>query len=45
MAISDAEILEGLAGDIPKNRFQWALLPIAALRNAVQGKGSGDASS
>ncbi|MGH7835763.1 MAG: hypothetical protein ACREQK_19115 [Candidatus Binatia bacterium] len=38
-------VLEGLAGRIPKNRFQWALLPIAALRNAVQGKGSGEASS
>jgi nitrogen fixation protein NifU and related proteins len=34
--ISDAEILESLAGDIPKNRIQCALLPISALRGAVR---------
>jgi nitrogen fixation NifU-like protein len=35
LGISDAEILESLAGDIPKNRIQCALLPISALRGAV----------
>jgi nitrogen fixation NifU-like protein len=35
-AISDADVLESLAGEIPKNRIQCALLPIAALRNAVK---------
>jgi nitrogen fixation protein NifU and related proteins len=34
--ISDAEVLESLAGDIPKNRIQCALLPISALRGAVR---------
>jgi nitrogen fixation NifU-like protein len=36
--ISDAEVLENLAGAIPKNRFQCALLPISALRGAVRSK-------
>jgi nitrogen fixation NifU-like protein len=36
IAISDAEILESLAGAIPKNRIQCALLPISALRGAVR---------
>ena len=36
LGISDAEILESLAGDIPKNRIQCALLPISALRGAVR---------
>jgi nitrogen fixation NifU-like protein len=34
--ISDAEVLQSLAGTIPKNRFQCALLPISALRGAVR---------
>ena len=38
--ISDAEILESLAGDIPKNRIQCALLPISALRGAVRREGT-----
>jgi nitrogen fixation protein NifU and related proteins len=37
--ISDAEILESLAGDIPKNRIQCALLPISALRGALRVEG------
>jgi nitrogen fixation protein NifU and related proteins len=37
--ISDAEILESLAGAIPNNRIQCALLPISALRGAVCVKG------
>lgn len=41
MAITDAEILERLAGAIPKNRIQCALLPISALRGAVRNKGRG----
>jgi len=38
-AISNAEILESLAGDIPKNRIQCALLPISALRGALRVEG------
>jgi nitrogen fixation protein NifU and related proteins len=34
--ISNAEVLESLAGAIPKNRFQCALLPISALRGGVR---------
>jgi nitrogen fixation protein NifU and related proteins len=37
--ISDAELLESLAGAIPKNRIQCALLPISALRGAVRDEG------
>jgi nitrogen fixation NifU-like protein len=44
-AISDAEVLEGLAGEIPKNRVQCALLPIAALRKALQVERSGTSRS
>jgi len=40
VAISDAEVLESLAGTIPKNRIQCALLPIAALRGAVGSEGT-----
>ena len=36
MAITDLEVLENLAGAIPKNRIQCALLPISALRSAVR---------
>jgi nitrogen fixation protein NifU and related proteins len=36
IAISDGEVLESLAGTIPKNRIQCALLPISALRGAVR---------
>jgi len=36
MAITDLEVLENLAGAIPKNRIQCALLPISALRSAVK---------
>jgi NifU-like protein involved in Fe-S cluster formation len=36
VGISDAEVLETLAGTIPKNRIQCALLPISALRGAVR---------
>ena len=36
VGISDAEVLESLAGAIPKNRIQCALLPISALRGAVR---------
>ena len=36
MAISDVDVLENLAGAIPKNRIQCALLPISALRSAVR---------
>jgi nitrogen fixation NifU-like protein len=36
IGISDDEILENLAGAIPKNRMQCALLPITALRGAVR---------
>jgi nitrogen fixation protein NifU and related proteins len=36
VGISDAEVLETLAGTIPKNRTQCALLPISALRGAVR---------
>ena len=39
VGISDAEILESLAGAIPKNRIQCALLPISALRGAVRSEG------
>ena len=39
--ITDAEILESLAGPIPKNRMQCALLPISALRSAVKSEGTG----
>jgi nitrogen fixation protein NifU and related proteins len=39
IAISDAELLESLAGAIPKNRIQCALLPISALRGAVRSDG------
>ena len=41
IAISDAEVLDGLAGAIPKNRIQCALLPISALRGAVRSEGTG----
>jgi nitrogen fixation protein NifU and related proteins len=34
-AITDPEVLESLAGAIPKNRMQCALLPISALRGAI----------
>ena len=36
IAISDLEVLESLAGAIPKNRIQCALLPISALRSAMR---------
>ena len=36
VGISDAEVLESLAGAIPKNRIQCALLPISALRGAAR---------
>jgi nitrogen fixation protein NifU and related proteins len=36
VGISDAEVLESLAGPVPKNRIQCALLPISALRGAVK---------
>jgi NifU-like protein involved in Fe-S cluster formation len=39
IAISDLEVLENLAGAIPKNRIQCALLPISALRGAVRSDG------
>ncbi len=39
VGISDAEILESLAGAIPNNRIQCALLPISALRGAVRSEG------
>jgi nitrogen fixation NifU-like protein len=39
-ATSDAEVLENLAGAIPKNRIQCALLPILALRGAVRSEGA-----
>jgi len=39
VGISDAEILESLAGAIPKKRIQSALLPISALRGAVRSEG------
>jgi nitrogen fixation protein NifU and related proteins len=39
IAISDLEVLESLAGAIPKNRIQCALLPISALRGAVRVEG------
>ncbi|HSE89999.1 MAG TPA: iron-sulfur cluster assembly scaffold protein [Candidatus Binatia bacterium] len=38
--ISDAEVLESLAGAIPKNRIQCALLPISALRGSVSNEGT-----
>jgi len=38
MAITDLEVLENLAGGIPKNRIQCALLPISALRSAVRSR-------
>jgi nitrogen fixation NifU-like protein len=38
IAISDGEVLESLAGTIPKNRIQCALLPISALRGACASK-------
>jgi nitrogen fixation NifU-like protein len=37
--ISDAEILESLAGEIPKNRIQCAILPASALRGALRSEG------
>jgi nitrogen fixation NifU-like protein len=40
VGISDAEVLESLAGAIPKNRIQCALLPISALRGAVRSEGT-----
>jgi nitrogen fixation NifU-like protein len=36
IAISDFEVLENLAGVVPKNRIQCALLPISALRGALR---------
>ena len=42
-AISDVEVLENLAGAVPKNRIQCALLPIAALRVAVRAEDRGAA--
>jgi nitrogen fixation protein NifU and related proteins len=39
IAISDAEVLESLAGAIPKNRIQCALLPISVLRGALRVEG------
>ena len=39
IAISDLEVLESLAGAIPKNRIQCALLPITALRGAMRVEG------
>jgi nitrogen fixation NifU-like protein len=39
IAISDLQVLESLAGAIPKNRIQCALLPISALRGAVRVEG------
>ena len=36
LGISDLQVLESLAGAIPKNRIQCALLPISALRGAVR---------
>jgi nitrogen fixation NifU-like protein len=36
IAISDLQVLENLAGAIPKNRIQCALLPISALRSAMR---------
>ena len=39
VGISDAEVLESLAGAIPKNRIPCALLPISALRGAVRVEG------
>ncbi len=39
VGISDAEILESLAGAISNNRIQCALLPISALRGAVRSEG------
>jgi nitrogen fixation NifU-like protein len=40
VGISDAEILESLAGAIPNNRIQCALLPISALRGAARSEGT-----
>ena len=40
VTISDREVLENLAGAIPKNRIQCALLPISALRSAVRNFGT-----
>ena len=39
VGITDAEVLESLAGAIPNNRIQCALLPISALRGALRVKG------
>ena len=39
LGISDLQVLESLAGAIPKNRIQCALLPISALRGAVRVEG------
>jgi nitrogen fixation protein NifU and related proteins len=39
LGISDLQVLESLAGAIPKNRIQCALLPILALRGAVRVEG------
>jgi nitrogen fixation NifU-like protein len=41
VAITDADVLESLAGAIPKNRIQCALLPISALRGAVKNESAG----
>jgi len=41
VAITDADVLESLAGAIPKNRIQCALLPISALRGAVKSESTG----
>jgi nitrogen fixation NifU-like protein len=41
VAITDTDVLESLAGAIPKNRIQCALLPISALRGAVRNEGRG----
>ena len=43
IAISDLEVLESLAGAIPKNRIQCALLPISALRGALRKPGDSGA--
>jgi nitrogen fixation protein NifU and related proteins len=39
IAISDTEVLESLAGEIPKNRIQCAILPASALRGALRSEG------
>jgi len=40
-AITDVDVLESLAGAIPKNRIQCALLPISALRGALKSESTG----